>query len=56
MKMDYYTSRIKAILRGEILTKDVYPLICNDIESSVDIDTIEDFLYAEAIINAKNNL
>ena len=51
-----YITRIKAILRGEILTKDVYPLICNDIESSVDIDTIEDFLYAEAIINAKNNL
>lgn len=51
-----YITRIKAILRGEILTKDVYPLICNDILSTVDIDTIEDFLYAEAIINSKNNL
>lgn len=51
-----YIAKTKAILRGEILTEDVYPLICDDLESSVDIDTIEDFLYAEAILNVKNNL
>lgn len=51
-----YITKTKAILRGEILTEDVYPLICDNLESSVDIDTIEDFLYAEAILNVKNNL
>ena len=51
-----YITKTKAILRGEILTEDVYPLICDNLETSVDIDTIEDFLYAEAILNVKNNL
>ena len=48
-----YITKVNAILRGEILTEDVYPLICNNLESSVDIDTLEDFLYAEAILKNK---
>ena len=41
------------ILKGKIITEDVYPIICNSIESTVDIDYLEDFVFAESILNLK---
>jgi hypothetical protein len=40
---------------GKIITKDVYPLVCNGIESSVDIDHPEDFIFAEYLLKLKSN-
>ena len=51
-----YIIKTNSILKGEIITRDVYPLICNNIESSVDIDTLEDFVFAESILKIKNHL
>lgn len=48
-----YITKCNSILLGEIITKDVYPLVCNDIESSVDIDYLEDFVFAEFVLNLK---
>lgn len=50
-----YITKIESILKGDIITKDVYPLICEDVESTVDIDYIEDFLFAETLLKIKND-
>ena len=50
-----YISKIESIIKGDIITNDVYPFIDNSIESSVDIDYHKDFLLAEAILNLNNN-
>jgi CMP-N-acetylneuraminic acid synthetase len=49
-----YITKCKSILLGEIITEDVYPLVCNDIESKVDIDYLEDFVFAEFLLKLKN--
>jgi CMP-N-acetylneuraminic acid synthetase len=49
-----YITKFESILLGEIITEDVYPLICNDKESKVDIDYLEDFIYAEFLLKLKN--
>jgi len=51
-----YIIKTNSILKGEIITRDVYPLICNNIEASVDIDTLEDFVFAETLLKIKNYL
>jgi len=49
-----YITNIKSIQKKEIITPDVFPLITNTIESTVDIDEPHDILFAEFLI--KNNL
>ena len=48
-----YITKSDSIINGEILTDDVYPFICENIEASVDIDTIEDFKFAEILLKQK---
>lgn len=50
-----YITKCKSILLGEIITEDVYPLVCNDLEAKVDIDYLEDFVYAEFLLKSKIN-
>ena len=49
-----YITKIDSILDGAVITDDVYPLICDDIESTVDIDSLNDFMFAEFIWKSKN--
>jgi CMP-N-acetylneuraminic acid synthetase len=49
-----YITKCDSILSGKVITDDVYPFICNNIESTIDIDYLEDFLLAEALLNFKN--
>ena len=49
-----YITKIDSILDGKVITDDVYPLICNTIESTVDIDHLSDFIFAEFILKLKN--
>jgi N-acylneuraminate cytidylyltransferase len=42
-----YITNSKSIKKGEIITKDAFPFITNHIFAQVDIDTQEDFDYAE---------
>ena len=48
-----YITKIDSILNGKVITEDVYPLICDNIESTVDIDYIHDFIFAETLLNLK---
>ena len=48
-----YISKSKCIKNNEIITKDTYPYIINELLFSIDIDTIEDLKYAEFLINKK---
>jgi CMP-N-acetylneuraminic acid synthetase len=50
-----YITKCESILLGKIITKDVYPLVCNGIESTVDIDHPEDFIFAEYLLKLKSN-
>jgi N-acylneuraminate cytidylyltransferase len=49
-----YISKTESILKGKIITDDVFPFLCEDVESSVDIDNLEDFIFAESILKLKN--
>ena len=49
-----YITKCESILLGKIITKDVYPLVCNGIESTVDIDYLEDFMFAEYLLKLKS--
>ena len=49
-----YITKIDSILDGKVITDDVYPLICYTAESSVDIDYLDDFIFAESILKLKN--
>lgn len=49
-----YVTKVKSILNNKIITDDVYPLVCEDVESTVDIDYLHDFLFAETILKMKN--
>jgi len=48
-----YITKCDSILAGAIMTADVFPLICENIESSVDIDYLEDFIFAETLLKLK---
>jgi CMP-N-acetylneuraminic acid synthetase len=48
-----YISKSEVILNGKIISEDVYPFICDSVESSVDIDNLEDFIYAESILKSR---
>ncbi len=50
-----YITKCKSILSGKIITKDVYPFICYDFESKIDIDYLEDFHFAEFLIKNRLN-
>ena len=49
-----YITKCNSILEENIITKDVYPLICNNLEATIDIDYLEDFLFAESLLTIKN--
>ncbi|MCA1966255.1 MAG: acylneuraminate cytidylyltransferase family protein [Flavobacterium sp.] len=49
-----YISKSSVILNNEIITKDAFPLEVNHPFANVDIDTQEDFDYAEYLLNKKN--
>jgi CMP-N-acetylneuraminic acid synthetase len=46
-----YITKAEHILKNEIITKNTFPLIVNHPFASVDIDTQEDFDYAEFFLN-----
>lgn len=48
-----YITKLESILAGKVITEDVYPLVCNTIKSSVDIDLMEDFIFAESLLKLK---
>jgi len=48
-----YITKCNSILEGKIITDDVYPLICYAPESKVDIDYLEDFIFAEVLLKLK---
>ena len=48
-----YITKVESILNNKIITDDVFPLICDKIESTVDIDYLEDFIFAEALLKLK---
>lgn len=50
-----YITKCESILEGKVITEDVYPLVCNNLESTIDIDYLEDFLFAESILKFKKN-
>ena len=45
-----YISKVKAILNDEIITKYAFPYVVNNSFANVDIDTQEDFDYAEYLL------
>ncbi len=49
-----YITKASVILNNEIITKDAFPLEVNHPFANVDIDTQEDFDYAEYLLNKKN--
>ena len=49
-----YITKCDSVVLGQVITEDVYPLVCNNIESLIDIDYFEDFKLAEALLNFKN--
>ena len=49
-----YITKASEILNNEIITKDAYPFEVNHPFANVDIDTQEDFDYAEYLLNKKN--
>ena len=48
-----YITKCESILIFKIITEDVYPLVCDNIEATVDIDYLEDFIFAEALLKFK---
>jgi CMP-N-acetylneuraminic acid synthetase len=51
-----YITKIASILQKEIITHDVFPLILDGEESSVDIDEKKDMLFAEFLLKNKTIL
>ena len=45
-----YITKASAIKKGNIITENAFPLVVNHVYSKVDIDTIEDFNFAEFIL------
>lgn len=50
-----YVTKASIILQNEIITKDAFPLEVNHPFANVDIDTQEDFDYAEFLLNKTNH-
>ena len=50
-----YITKRESILEGKIITDDVYPIVCKNTESTVDIDYLRDFVYAESLLKLKEN-
>lgn len=48
-----YITKVESILNDKIITDDVFPLICDNIEATVDIDYLEDFIFAEVLLKIK---
>lgn len=48
-----YITKVESILNNKIITDDVFPLICDKIGSTVDIDYLEDFVFAESLLKIK---
>jgi CMP-N-acetylneuraminic acid synthetase len=48
-----YITKCDSILGGEVITNDVWPLVCSTLESTVDIDYLEDFVFAESLLKLK---
>tara|TARA_B100000767_G_scaffold266071_1_gene282943 strand:+ start:153 stop:818 length:666 start_codon:yes stop_codon:yes gene_type:complete len=48
-----YITKVESILNNKIITDDVFPLLCDNIESTVDIDYLEDFIFAEALLKLR---
>lgn len=48
-----YITKCNSIVEGKVITNDVYPLICDTLESTVDIDYLEDFVFAESLLKLK---
>jgi len=48
-----YITKSESILEGKVITDDVYPLVCDSLESTVDIDYLEDFVFAESLLKLK---
>jgi len=48
-----YITKCDSILEGKVITEDVYPITCNTIEATVDIDYLEDFVFAESLLKLK---
>ena len=46
-------TKCDSILVGEIITDDVFSLICESLGSTVDIDNLEDFTFAESLLKLK---
>jgi CMP-N-acetylneuraminic acid synthetase len=50
-----YITKIEELIKGKVITENVFPFIYNGIESIVDIDLEEDLLIAEFIYSKINN-
>lgn len=48
-----YITKCKSILAGKVITDDVYPFVCKTLDSSIDIDYLEDFKFAETLLKMK---
>ena len=48
-----YITKLESILAGKVITEDVYPLVCSTIKSSIDIDHMVDFIFAESLLKLK---
>jgi len=46
-----YITSANSILKGNIITDDVYPMVIDDFETNIDIDEPSDMILAEFIIN-----
>jgi CMP-N-acetylneuraminic acid synthetase len=44
-----YITKIESLLQGNVITEDVFPIIYDGIESRVDIDEVEDLIFAEFV-------
>ena len=49
-----YITKCDSILEGKVITEDVYPIICDTLEATVDIDYSEDFIFAESLLKLQN--
>ena len=48
-----YITKSESIKLGEIITEDVFPYISDSLEATVDIDYMEDFIFAESLLKLK---
>ena len=48
-----YITKSESIKLGEIITEDVFPYLSDSLEATVDIDCIQDFIFAESLLKLK---